>query len=237
MNDALVSEALLRRIVPPIAAVVLLVAFVSLGLWQLDRAAQKEALQALFEDSAPHETLHPDMPFVQFKPVTARGTYLADRQFLIDNMVVDGRVGYYVLTPLRVSAQDALLLVNRGWVARPTAGDPDIRIEETEVTLGGRMGRLPRVGIRPGPAFAGEQGWPRKGVFPTLEDIAAELGQEVMPFVMLLDPEPGSGLVRRWQPRESGPMMHYGYAFQWFALAATVLAIAVWRLRKRSPRD
>lgn len=230
MNDA--TEDLFRRLVPPVAAVVLLVAFVSLGFWQLDRAAQKEALESLFETAAPRETLSADMPFVPFKPVRAKGRYLLERQILIDNMVVDGRLGYYVLTPLEIAAGEPLLIVNRGWIERPASGLPEIPVADAPLTLEGRMGQPPRVGIRPGPAFAGEQGWPRTGVFPTLDEIAAELGREVMPFALLLDPDPDAGMIRRWKPRESGPMMHYGYAFQWFALAAAVVVVTVWQLRK-----
>lgn len=222
----------MRRIVPPVAGVVLLVTFVLLGLWQLDRAAQKEALDDLFEGNTPHENLVPGMPFVRFSPIRTQGSWLVDRQFLIDNMIVDGRPGYFVLTPLELSPGAPLLIVNRGWITRIPDTEPDIRIADAAANLEGRMGRLPRVGIRPGPAFAGPQGWPRKGVFPTLEDIAAELGREVMPFAMLLDPDPESGLVRHWKPRESGPMKHYGYALQWFVMAAAVLAVATWQIRK-----
>ena len=97
----------------------------------------------------------------------------------------------------------------------------------------GRVGQLPRVGIRSGEAFEGSEEWPRIAVYPTLDEVAVELDAELMPFVLLLDPgEPGEYL-RRWEPAESGPMTHYGYAFQWFAMALTVLAIGAWHLKKR----
>ena len=231
------SEDLFRRLVPPLAAIVLLVAFVSLGFWQLDRAAQKEALEDLFATDAARETLEADMPFVPFRPVRVEGRYLPERQVLIDNMVIDGRLGYYVLTPLEIAAGEPLLMVNRGWVERPASGAPAIDVPAGTVALEGRMGQLPRVGIRTGPAFAGEQGWPRIGVFPTLDEVAAEIGREVMPFALLLDPDPAAGMLRRWKPSVSGPMMHYGYAFQWFALATAVLVVTGWQLRRRRRRD
>jgi cytochrome oxidase assembly protein ShyY1 len=97
----------------------------------------------------------------------------------------------------------------------------------------GKAGHLPRVGIRPGQAFEGADSWPRISVYPAADEIAAELDREVLSFVMLLDPDPESGFVRQWQPVQSGPATHYGYALQWFAMAAAVLGISAWHLRRR----
>ena len=60
----------------------------------------------------------------------------------------------------------------------------------------------------------------KRPFIPTLDELSAELGQELLPFILLLSPEDDDGYVRLWQPRDSGPGMHYGYAFQWFAMAA-----------------
>ncbi len=95
---------------------------------------------------------------------------------------------------------------------------------------------MPRVGIRSGEAFEGAGDWPKKAMYPTLDDLSAELDQDVLPFILLLHPETDDGFVRRWQPTGSGPSMHYGYAFQWFAMAAAVLVILGWQLRKRRLR-
>ena len=60
-----------------------------------------------------------------------------------------------------------------------------------------------------------------------------EIDQAVLPVVLLLDADEPDGYLRDWQPRQKGPMTNYSYAFQWFAMAAAVLAILVWHLRKR----
>jgi len=96
---------------------------------------------------------------------------------------------------------------------------------------------LPRVAIRPGEAFAVHGDWPRVAVYPSLREVADELGEEVLPIVLLLRPEAEDGFVRHWQPNVSGPMTHYSYAFQWFALALAVVAITAWHLHKRYRRD
>ena len=218
----------------PVAAVGLIVLFVSLGSWQLDRAAEKNRLQSLFESDAPYTRLTVDMLLTDFQNIETFGRYDGERQVLIENMFVDNRSGYYVITAFRHAADQRLLIVNRGWVAKPATGEPDrdFSVSGADRTIRGRVGHLPRVGIRPGKPFEAVSKWPKKGVYPTLDDLSAELGQELLPFVLLLSPADDDGYVRRWQPRTSGPMMHYGYAFQWFTMATAALGILLWRIRK-----
>lgn len=220
------------------AAVGLIVLFVSLGLWQLDRAAEKTRLQALFDDDVAYARVTGDMPVSEYQNIEAYGYYLDSRQVLIDNVFVEGRIGHYVITAFRYAANEPLLIVNRGWVARSVDSDANIDLGtgETRRTIRGRVGRLPRVGIRSGEAFEGAGDWPKKAIYPTLDELSAELEQEVLPFILLLHPEADDGFVRRWQPAGSGSSMHYGYALQWFAMAAAVLVILAWHLRKRRLR-
>jgi surfeit locus 1 family protein len=233
--EELIKSEQFRRIFPPVAAVGLIALFVSLGSWQLDRAAEKENLRSLFESDAPYSRLTADVPVTRFQNIEALGSYDSEHQVQIDRMFVDNRAGYYVITPFRYAADQPLLIVNRGWVARPAAGaaDPDLSVGNAGRSIRGRVGALPKVGIRPGEPFKDAGNWPKKGVYPTLEDLSAELGQELLPFILLLSPEDDDGYGRRWQPRDSGPRMHYGYAFQWFAMATAVLGLLLWRLRKR----
>ncbi len=236
MIEELIHNEQFRRIFPPVAAVGLIALFVSLGSWQLDRAAEKESLQSLFKSGAPYSRLTADMPVNRFQNIEAVGSYDSERQVLIDNMFVDGRRGYFVITAFRYAADQPLLIVNRGWVARPAAGAaaPDFSVGTAGRRIRGRVGALPSAGMRPGEPFRGVGNWPKTGVYPTLDDLSADLGQELLPFILLLSPADDDGYVRRWQPRDSGPRTHYGYAFQWFAMAMAVLGILLWRMRKRA---
>jgi len=235
MLEALIEDRRFRRWFPPVAATGLVALFVSLGSWQLDRAAEKNRLRALFASDAPYSRLEDAAGLAEFHNIVADGRYDGERQVLVDNIFVDGRIGYLVLTPFQPARGQHWLVVNRGWVARPAAGAPDpaIGIGNAGRTLRGRIGHLPRVGIRTREAFADAGGWPKKAHYPSLEELSSELGQDLLPFVLLLGPADESGFVRRWQPRDSGSMMHYGYAFQWFAMATAVLGLLFWQLRKR----
>lgn len=230
---------LLQRYVPPVAAIVAVVAFVNLGLWQLDRAAEKEARQALFSEETGYRPLASIDEPVEFAGVEAKGRLLAERQILIDNIVKNGRLGYYVITPLEYSRSAPLLLVNRGFIERSavTSDEDALDVAADRMPIRGRIGRLPRVGVRGGPGIADPgAGWPQVAVYPTADEISEVLDRDVMPWILLLSPDDEQGYLRDWRPEGSGPSTHYGYAFQWFAMAVAVIAIAGWHYSRRRRR-
>ena len=235
MNEAAQKNDILVRIVPPLAALMLTVLFAVLGNWQLNRAAEKEALAAMFQDDAPHVSISGISEVTPFQRISARGCFLGEQQILIDNIIRNSRVGYFVITALEYDSGQPLLIVNRGWIEKPRDLNTleDIGVADDWRSLQGRAGNLPRVGIRGGEAFMNGNAWPRVSVYPTLADVSTQLGREVLPYALLLGADEDDGFLRNWQPRQAGPMMHYGYAFQWFALCLTVIVISVWQLRKK----
>lgn len=197
-------------------------------------------MQRRFESTSGYTPVADKMTVQDFQQLSARGRYLEERQFLIDNMVLDGRVGYFVITPFEYASDGPLLIVNRGWIAAgpDRSVKPDVPINGDETEIRGRAGRLPRVGIRSGEALADGGGeWPKLATYPLLSDLSQALEREVLPFVLLLDSPENDNLLRQWQPRTQGPMMHYGYAFQWFAMGAAVLGILIWQTGKRRHRE
>ena len=51
-------------------------------------------------------------------------------------------------------------------------------------------------------------------VYPTLDELAAHLGKEVQPFVLLMEPGEGPGLLRRWEPVEIDPELDAAFPAQ-----------------------
>lgn len=199
--------------------------FVSLGRWQLHRAADKRALYAGFAAGSGPAVALPENyhPVERYQRVAARGHYDASRQFLLDNMTHDGVPGFHVLTPL-VQYDLRVVLVDRGFV--PMTGSrsdlPRIAVDEGERSVTGRADNLPQaaVSLEAAPAT----GWPRIVSFPKMPEIADALDAKVFPQVVLLDADAADGYLRDWRPPGMGPDRHLAYAVQWFGLAATVFA-------------
>ncbi len=231
-----------RRWVPGGAALLLTALFCSLGLWQLHRAQEK---QAYLEEMADRAHVAPvalpsalnDPEAWRYRRVLAEGRYDASMQFLLDNQVLDGRVGYRVLTPLRLEGRPEAVLVDRGWV--PAAADRRIL---PEVSVASRWRRLVGVvyvpygeGFRIGPVTDEPVGWPRRIQYLDFEALAQMLPYPLAPYVLRLDGTEPDGFVRRWPTAPFSPQRHLGYAVQWFALAAAVLAIALGHFLRSRP--
>lgn len=220
---------------PYVIGAVLVVQFLALGVWQIDRGLGKRAEQQAFESQAGFASWSDGMAVRSFQKLKATGRFDTAHQFLLENIIINSRYGYYVLTPLVIAADEPVLMVNRGWLER-TAKDFDsaaIRLDDSRVTVRGRAGSLPRAGYRMGDAITPRPDWPQYAVYPTLDELAAALGRDVQPFVLLLDPEDNYGFFRHWVPEEMGPGRHYAYALQWFAMGLVLAALLVWNYRKR----
>ncbi|RYZ66174.1 MAG: SURF1 family protein, partial [Proteobacteria bacterium] len=94
------------------------VVFVSLGRWQWSRGDYRTAQWAAFDnaDAAARVTTADALDSIErYARVEVRGEYDRERQILLDDLTQGGRVGYEVLTPLRL-ADGSALLVDRGFV-------------------------------------------------------------------------------------------------------------------------
>jgi surfeit locus 1 family protein len=102
----------------------------SLGLWQLDRAAQKLALQAQINDrGALAAWTNPDLLGAAdattgvHRPVRLSGQWVPQASVFLDNRQMNGRVGLYLVTPLRLDGSGrAVLGAARFHRPRPPAG-------------------------------------------------------------------------------------------------------------------
>lgn len=225
----------IRGWLPYALGALLVVQFAALGVWQVSRALEKRADQDAFESQSGFTTFVDGMEVRPYQRLEAEGTYDADHQFLLDNIILNSRYGHYVLTPLVYSDDEPVLIVNRGWIERSSKDiDPTaIAVGDGRLSVRGRVGSLPRAGYRMGESIAFPERWPQHAVYPTLEELSASLGREVQPFVLLMDPEEDFGLLRHWVPEEMGPGRHYAYAFQWFAMCVVLAGLLIWNFRKR----
>ena len=230
------------------AAVLAIVAFVSLGQWQLSRMHQKQAMLGAVEATLAARTALPlsvagDAARARDYDWSAgQGRFVDRPAFVLDNQIHAGVPGLRVYR-LFAPVDAAPLLVDLGWT--PLA-DRATRLPEAAVVRGdGLLGRdmalrgllapPPSAGLALGPALA-----PGDAVLMTrieLEAIAADAGLPALPpRVLRVDPALDVGYARDLDvlPNTLPPDKHLGYAVQWFGLALAVLVIAlVLTFRKR----
>jgi surfeit locus 1 family protein len=208
-----------------------------LGFWQLDRAQQKLALQASLDARGREPALDgaslartPQAAEAQrHRAVLLQGRWLGEHTVFLDNRQMDGKVGFYVVTPLAIVPGPAAVLVQRGWAPRSfTARDALPRVDTPAglVTVEGIVASAPSRLFEFDGAASG-------AIRQNLEiaSFARETGLALLPLSVVQRQSPGTaadGLVRQWPQPATDVQKHHGYALQWFALAAGIAFLYVW---------
>lgn len=233
------------HLVPTLGMVILVALFAWLANWQWHRAGEKRALVTAIREGAQAAPVDLNAAVreeriagvARYRHVTLRGRYDPEHQVLASQIVHDSRPGYYVLTPFHLAGADAWVIVNRGWL--PAIGK-DVSQAQLDVpaeprTLTGLWTHLPRPGIRLGEDAPVPSGWPKTMLYPTHGQLASMLDRPLLTHSVWLSPDEPAGFVREWRPAPHfGPSRHIGYAFQWLALAVTVLVVwIILNLHKR----
>ena len=224
----------LSRVLPTLVTLTLLVLFFRLGLWQLDRADEKEQLQQQKQRYRASAVMPLQLSSViatratwHYRQVQVTGRFDVQHQFLLDNRIYRGRVGFQVLTLLH--AQGKYLLVNRGWI--PLGPDrnhlPVLQTRSGEVILSGRLTPIGEPGPLLGDAGYGADRWPKIIQQLDLEKIRAQTGSGLIPAVLQLDSKMSDCFVCDWSGQRGGMSAdrHRAYAFQWFALAVALMCL------------
>ena len=221
------TNVILKQSVPYILALILIYCFASLGLWQLDRAKEKTSELNAFNSPDAYIAVNDLSDIDQYKKIKATGRYLNDKQIIIDNIIRDGKIGQMIISPFEIDKFSPLILVNRGWLPKNSDIENDINIDihDKKYEIKGLSGYLPKVAIRESLSFKNKEDWPRVGIYPTIDEIKIELGQNLYPFIILLDQNEEYGFQRNWEPKISDPATNYGYAFQWFAMALAIIIL------------
>jgi surfeit locus 1 family protein len=239
-----------------LAALLTFSATVSLGRWQLSRAAQKEALQAEIEAQRARPALDQeaflaiDKPAdALHRPVQLRGLWLADQTVYLDNRQMHGLPGFYVLTPFALEGSEQTVMIQRGWIQRNFNDRAQLMPVETPAGLVEVIGRIapppahllelgkpaaPASASAPEGAPAVEAAQPAVGSSPIRQNLDLEAFRSETRLPLRTDltlqqiGAASEGLQRDWPAPALGVEKHYGYAFQWFGLAALVVILYVW---------
>ena len=219
------------RLLITLAAAAAIAATLELANWQLGRGQEKEAARARLEALAKDPPVA--LPATEVKAedlvwrrVTVRGRFEPKYMVLIDNRVHRGVPGYHVVMPLEVETRGGgsrYVLVNRGWIAamRDRSRLPQVK------TPGGTV-EVMGLAIVPGLRFFELKSDVVEGKVwqnLTLERYRRAVPIALAPVMIQQESELDDALTREWDPPDLGMDKHYGYAFQWLALAATILVI------------
>jgi surfeit locus 1 family protein len=212
---------------------------VRLGFWQLSRAAEKEArhVAILAQVTAPvlntAALLAQSSQFGQLhQRVELQGAWLSEHTVYLDNRPMNGRAGFWVLTPLQLNASTRVL-VQRGWVPRHQLDRtllPKIQTPAGMVYVHGRIASPPShlMALSAEPDLTDTASNPSKiRQNLKLEAYEAQTGGAFAAVVLQTDPA-SDGLLRDWPEITAGVEKNLAYAFQWFVLAALQLMLYIW---------
>ncbi len=208
-----------------------------LGVWQLDRLAQRRAFNArlLAQINQPALTLQGtaldlDLAAMEYRAVIVRGVYDFSHQVALRNQVWGNQPGVRLLTPLRIEGSQRYVLVDRGWVPLQgytdldwTAYDEPGLVEVRGVIRASQS--KPDFGRRSDPTPAPGQAPLRLWFFANVEAIAAQMPYPLLPiYIQQADEPTHTTLPYRSLPQldlSEGP--HLSYAIQWFTFSVMLL--------------
>jgi surfeit locus 1 family protein len=206
---------------------------VRLGIWQLNRLAQRRAFNARVTSQIDRpalvlgaSTLDENLTGMEYRQVVVYGVYDFSQQVALRNQVYRNEWGVHLITPLKIEGTDQAILVDRGWI--PSEDYQSGNWDKYDVTGGVKVQgaiRLaqtkPDFGQRSDPTL--EPGQTRLDTwnFVNVGRIAEQTPYTLLPVYIQQAPDPAStdlpyGSVSQFDLSE-GP--HMGYAIQWFTFA------------------
>jgi surfeit locus 1 family protein len=215
-----------------------IIAFVNLGLWQLDRLEERRTYNATVASrlAAPAQPLAGvleevggDPEALAYRRVTATGRYAPEEEVLLSPRSYQGTPGHHLLTPLE-TGDGTGVAVDRGWVPLELDDPPvaEAAPPSGEVAVTGVLF----------PPFADRRGVTGEVDLLTQPDIARYQEQvpiDLAPVYLLAQDRTGDLPVPGELPTlDEGN--HLSYAVQWFVFA-TVVAVGYPLLLRRTARD
>ncbi len=206
----------------------------SLGMWQLSRAAQKQARQVAMDaqNAKPPLTAAAllatsDTMTLMHQRAKLRGSWAPLKTMVfLENRPMNGRTGFVVVMPFVLEGDKGALLVQRGWV--PRGMDDRTRVPQIE-TAAGMVEIEGRMALPPSDLYS--LGGPTGGTIRqnlSLPQFASETGLPLLPLTLQQNGESPEGLLREWPVLNMGIEKNYGYAAQWFGMAALFSLLYLW---------
>jgi surfeit locus 1 family protein len=257
----------MRFLVVTIVSLLAVASTVKLGFWQLSRAKEKIAIQAVYEKRAKMpvvttqvlsamdwiDTRSDALSAWLYRSATLEGVWLEEKTVYLDNRQMHGKTGFFVVTPMRLENSSAVILVQRGWVPRNFLDRNQlipVKTTSKPVRVSGYLAASP-ARLFEFAAPTKEAGISRIRQNLNIEEYRYEAGLALLPFSLVqnvVDKEiqifgdisiKDDGLLRDWPSLTMNVDRNYGYAFQWFGLSGLIVLLYVWFqfIRRSSPTN
>ena len=213
---------------------------IRLGFWQLDRADQKNEINQNYIERQSEEEIS-DQGLINeenlWRKFKLDGEFL-NINFFLDNQMYRRNAGYTVFTPF-LTSEGLTILVNRGWHPLLESRNEVPLIENISgpKTITGILSPIPSHGI-----ILTDQNIElidtssvriQRMDLSEIKNMIKIEDLEINSLVLTLERPIDQNLVKHLVLPVSNSEKNYGYAFQWFAFAATLLIIFI-VLRKKS---
>jgi surfeit locus 1 family protein len=205
-----------------------------LGVWQLDRLAERRDFNAqmgaaLTSEPTPLETLLTGGEDPTYRRVTASGTWDTTHEVILYGRSLDGRPGNHVLTPLELGDERAVL-VDRGWVPTEVTEPPvtgGAAAPGGDVTVEGIVLPSDDAGAdaRAGAGAGAGSTLPSQVRTVEIGALDAAIPSELVSdaYLLLQNQVPARDRPIPAPPPELTEGPHLSYAIQWFTFAAIAL--------------
>ena len=196
------------------------VVLVFLGMWQLERLAWKRDLITLVEQRQKLDVVSfselrrsGDFSDHDYRRVSLEGVFINEHSFFLSPRIYNKQSGSHVVTPLRLP-DDAIVLVNRGWVPQKFPLDSAAHIQHA--TMVAIIRKPSRKGVFTPDNNPSNEEW----YWLDLEEISGQIGSPVLPVVLERSHSMDSPVFPIGdQTVISLPNNHFQYALTWFGLA------------------
>jgi surfeit locus 1 family protein len=205
-----------RSWMPLLLAAIVAAICIRLGIWQLDRLAERKARNATIEAAFREAPIPLEQAIgspSRFRRVRAQGVWNYARETALMGRTRDGSPGVHIVTPM-VLGDGREVLINRGWVYSPDARTVDLAQwhEGDRGEIIGYVDHLPS----------------------SLRDAGTSLYIVALPESSALPSAARPARLGAPPFGERGP--HLGYAVQWFSFAAIALIGAPILVRRQRQR-
>ncbi len=208
--------------------------FTALSIWQVNRVYEKQHVQDLIAQANAGNPLHiqaneSDQQLLQHRhyKATAKGSFLNEKCFFVENVISKGKPGLYVYCPFRIENDSRVLLVNMGWMNKlyNRLQLPPYQLSSNVISIEGVI-----ADPRSKPVVTSGTDKPNIELdnlwaYFDFDSLRQQTGLDFYPIEFQLTTQIDTLLQRDWPEYEAKIGMHIDYAIHWAAFALATLGL------------